>query len=78
MPLTPILFLKCYGIDGISVEIVPEIAKLKERVLGKLGYGSEIDVVCGDETVLADLKCDAVVVAALPSLKREFSGMSNV
>ncbi len=70
LPLTPILLHKCYGIDGISVEIVPEIAALSERVLGKLGYGSEIKVVCGDETVLSDLKCDAVIVAALAEPKK--------
>jgi protein-L-isoaspartate O-methyltransferase len=71
LPLTPILLHKCYGVNAISIEVVPEVAALSKRVLGTLGYGSEIEVICGDETALADLTCDAVIVAALAEPKKK-------
>jgi len=44
--------------ERISIELVPEIAELSRQVLDKLGLGSAIEVVCGDETALADLEYD--------------------
>jgi hypothetical protein len=55
-----------------------QIAALFERVLDKLGLGSAIEVVCGNETALAGLEYDSVMVAALAEPKKDFSGMSDV
>ena len=70
LPLTPMLLDVCYGVKGISVEMVPQIAALSERVLDKLGLGSAIEVVCGNETALAGLEYDGVMVAALAEPKK--------
>jgi hypothetical protein len=47
-----------------------QIAALSERVLDKLGLGSAIEVVCGNETALAGLEYDSVMVAALAEPKK--------
>ena len=47
-----------------------QIAALSERVLDKLGLGSAIEVVCGNETALAGLEYDSVMVAALSEPKK--------
>jgi protein-L-isoaspartate O-methyltransferase len=79
VPLTSMLLNTCYGIEGISVEIVPQIADLSRQVLGKLGFGSSIEVVCGDEAVLADLKFDGVIVGASAEPKnRVFTNVRRV
>jgi hypothetical protein len=39
-------------------------------VLDKLGLGSAIEVVCGDETALADLEYDGVIIGASAEPKR--------
>jgi protein-L-isoaspartate O-methyltransferase len=70
LPLTPVLLRTCHGVNGISVERVPHIAALSERVLDKLGLGSAIEVVCGDETALADLEYDGVIIGASAEPKR--------
>jgi len=70
LPLTLMLLNKFYGVRGISVEIVSEMAKLSERVLDKLEFSPEIEVVCGDETALSHLHYDGVMVAALAEPKR--------
>jgi hypothetical protein len=70
LPLTPILLQTRYDVDGISIEIVPQIAALSELVLDKLGLASAIDVTCGDETALSDLTYNGVVVAALAEPKK--------
>jgi Nicotianamine synthase protein len=78
LPLTLMLLNTRHGIDGISVEKVPKIAALSEQVLDKLGYGSAIAVVCGDESALADLAYDGVIVAALAEPKdRVFANVYN-
>lgn len=41
-----------------------QIAELSGNVLGRLGFNSAIEVVCGDESALADLKYDGVIVGA--------------
>ncbi len=70
LPVTLMLLNKFYGVRGISVEIMSEMAQLSERVLDKLGLGQEIEVVCGDETALSYLCYDGVMVAALAEPKR--------
>jgi hypothetical protein len=70
LPLTLILLNAFYGVKGISVEIVSEMAEISQRVIDKLGFSSEIEVVCGDETALSDLEYDAVMVAALAEPKK--------
>jgi hypothetical protein len=79
LPLTLMLLNRRHGIDGISVEIVPKIAALSEQVLDKLGYGSEIGIICGDESALADLQYDGVIIAALAEPKeRVFANVKRL
>lgn len=54
---------------GISIEIIPEIAALSNKILKKLGLGSHISVAVGDETQLSHLDYDVVMVAALAEPK---------
>ncbi len=70
VPLTSMLLSTCHGVKGISIELVPEIAELSRQVLDKLGLGSAIEVVCGDETALADLEYDGVIIGASAEPKR--------
>jgi len=70
LPLTLMLLNAFYGVKGISVEIMPEMAEISKRVIEKLGFSSEIEVVCGDETALSHLSYDVVMVAALAEPKR--------
>ena len=65
LPLTLILLNAFYGVKGISVEIVSEMAEISKRVIDRLGFSSEIEVVCGDDAALSHLEYDAVMVAAL-------------
>jgi hypothetical protein len=79
LPLTPMLLNTCYGVEGTSVQIAPQIAALSERVLVKLGFDSAIDVVCGDESALADLKYEGVIVgASAEPKKRVFRIVQNL
>jgi len=79
VPLTPMLLSMCHGVKGISVELVPEIAKLSRQVLAKLGLSSAIDVVCGDETALSDLKYEGVIIGAAAEPKhRVFMNVRGV
>jgi hypothetical protein len=64
-----ILLNKFFGVVGISIEMLPEIADLSRKVLDKLGLGSEITVVDGDETGLSRLDYNAVMVAAFAEPK---------
>lgn len=70
LPLTSILQSKFYGVHGISIEIIPEIAALSEKIIEKLGLSSQIDVVVGDETRLGHLDYGVVMVAALAEPKK--------
>jgi hypothetical protein len=76
LPLTLMLLNAFYGVKGISIEIVPRMAELSKRAIDKLGFGSEIEVVCGNETTLSHLQYDAVMVAALAEPKKRI--FSNI
>ena len=79
LPLTLMLLNAFYGVKGISIEIEPEMAELSKRVIDKLGFSSEIEVVCGSETALLHLQYDGVMVAALAEpKKRIFSNIRRV
>jgi len=79
LPLTLILLHKFFGIKGVSIEILPEIAALSRRVLAKLGLAEKIIVVDGDETALAHLGYDAVMIAAFAEPKeRVFRNVKNI
>ncbi|MEL7668901.1 nicotianamine synthase family protein [Methanobacterium sp.] len=69
LPLTLIMLHKFYGIHGISIEIIPEIAALSKEIIKKLRLDQYIDVVVGDETYLSHLEYDVVMVAALAEPK---------
>jgi hypothetical protein len=70
LPLTLILLNVFYGVKGISVEMVSEMAEISKRVIDTLGLNSEIEVVCGDDAALSRLEYDAVMVAALAEPKK--------
>ncbi len=79
VPLTSMLLNTHYGVEGISLELVPQIADLSRQVLDKLGFSSSIEVVCGDESALADLKYDGVIVGASAEPKnRVFTNVRSV
>ena len=69
LPLTLIMLHKFYGIHGISIEIIPEIAALSKEIIKKLCLDQHISVVVGDETQLSNLDYDVVMVAALAEPK---------
>jgi hypothetical protein len=71
LPLTSILQSRFYGVQGISIEIIPEIAALSKKIIEKLGLSSQIDVVVGDETQLSHLNYNVVMVAALAEPKKK-------
>jgi len=70
LPLTSILQSRFYGVQGSSIEIIPEIAALSEKIIEKLGLSSHIKVVVGDETQISHLDYDVVMVAALAEPKK--------
>jgi len=70
VPLTPMLLNKYFGVKGICIEKKPDIANLCALVLDKLDLGSEIEIVCGNETALSHLQYDAVMVAAVAEPKK--------
>lgn len=69
LPLTPIFLNQLYGVRSNSIEIIPNVALLSEKVLEKLDLSTQIEVVNGDETSLKGLDFDLVVVAALAEPK---------
>lgn len=69
LPLTGILLADIYGMRVHVVEIEPEIADISRGVIERLEPG-DVDVITGDETALADLDFDVVMVAALAEPKR--------
>lgn len=69
LPLTLILLNKIYHARCVSIEILPEVAKLSRQVIKKLGLESQIEVLEGDETALKDIDYTVVMVAALAEPK---------
>jgi hypothetical protein len=69
LPLTLILFNKTFGVQGIGIEMLPDVAELSRKVIDKLGLSSQIEVIVGDETCLKDIDYDIVMVAALAEPK---------
>ncbi len=69
LPLTLILLNKTFGVHGIGIEMLPEVAELSQRVIDKLGLSSQIDVLVGEETCLNNIDYDIVMVAALAEPK---------
>lgn len=71
LPLTLIMFNKLFGIKGISIEVVPEVAELSKRVLKKLGLSSEIIVIQGDEKMIENIDYDVLMIAAFAEPKHD-------
>ncbi|GAB6054749.1 nicotianamine synthase family protein [Methanobacterium movens] len=69
LPLTLILLNQLYKTRGISIEIIPEVARLSREVLKKLGRESHIEVVEGDENSLKNREYKVIMVAALAEPK---------
>ncbi|MGP8188301.1 MAG: nicotianamine synthase family protein [Methanobacterium sp.] len=70
LPLTLILLNKIFGVKGVSIELVPDIAEISRKILEKLDLTSKIKVISGDETELSLLDYDVVMVAALAEPKK--------
>ena len=65
-----------YGCKCIGIELQEEVADLSRRVLKKLGLDDDIQIITGDEKVIADLEYDILMVAALAEPKeRVFSNI---
>jgi len=79
LPLTLILLNKLYNVQGVSIEIVPEVAELSRQVIHKLGLNSNIKVFVGDETSLKKIDYTVVMVAALAEPKeRVFANLWEI
>lgn len=69
LPLTLIFLNRLYKTHGISIEIIPEIVELSRKVVEKLGFESQIEILQGDENSIKDLEYTVVMVAALAEPK---------
>ena len=69
LPITLIMFNLVFGCKCIGIEIQEEVAELSRKVLKKLGLDDDIKIVVGDETSIADLDYDILMVAALAEPK---------
>lgn len=78
LPLTPIFLNILYGVRSSSIEIIPDVALLSEKVIRRLDLTAQIKVVTGNETSLEDLDFDMVMIAALAEPKeRVFKNIRN-
>lgn len=79
LPLTLILINKIYKSQCVSIEVHPEVAELSRKVLKKLGLGSKIQVVEGNETSIKDIDYTVIMVAALAEPKeRVFTNLWEI
>ncbi|EKQ53444.1 MAG: Nicotianamine synthase protein [Methanobacterium sp. Maddingley MBC34] len=79
LPLTLILLNKIFNAQCVSVEILPEVAELSQKVIEKLGLESQIEIIRGDETSLRSIDYTVVMVAALAEPKeRVFANVWEV
>ncbi|MGC9517909.1 MAG: nicotianamine synthase family protein [Methanomicrobiales archaeon] len=79
LPLTLILINKLYQTSGISIEILPEVSELSQKVIKKLGLDSQIDIFEGDENILREIDYNVVMVAALAEPKeRLFANLWDI
>ncbi len=76
LPITLIMFNMVYGCKCIGIELQEDVADLSRKVLKKLGLDNDIQIITGDEKVIADLEYDILMVAALAEPKeRVFSNI---
>ena len=76
LPITLIMFNMVYGCKCIGIELQEDVADLSRKVLKKLGLDNDIQIITGDEKVIADLDYDILMVAALAEPKeRVFSNI---
>ncbi|OEU43066.1 methyltransferase [Methanosarcina sp. Ant1] len=79
LPVTLLLFSKLYGIRCIGIDKDPEAVTLAKRCVKHFGLEKEIIIVEGDETVLAELEWDSVLIAGLAEPKaRIFQNLHNI
>ena len=69
LPITLIMFNMIYGCKCIGIELQADVADLSRKVLKKLGLDNDIQIITGDEKVIADLEYDILMVAALAEPK---------
>ena len=69
LPLTLIMFNKVYGCKCIGIELQEDVAELSREVLKKLGLDKDIQIITGDEKVIANLEYDILMVAAFAEPK---------
>lgn len=74
VPMSLILLSHLYGLKSVGLDISWQAAGLARRVIGHLGLRHDIEIVCGDETGLKDLKWDMALVAALAEPKEQIFG----
>ena len=65
VPSTLILLNHLAGIKGVGLDLSDEAVDLSRQVIVRLGLESEIEIVKGDETMLAEMPWDAILVAAM-------------
>lgn len=79
VPMSLILMNRLYGIRSLGFEISLESVRSARSVIQALGLESHIEIIHGDDLMLKDVDCDAVLVAALAEPKeRIFRNLRNI
>jgi hypothetical protein len=71
LPVTLLLFSKLYCIRCIGIDKDPEAVELAEKCVKHFGLEKEINIIMGNETVLAGIEWDSVLIAGLTEPKSQ-------
>lgn len=71
VPITLILLHKFFKVRCIGVDIDPEAVAVSQKVIAQLQLDASITILQGDEQRLADMPCNAIMVAALAEPKKQ-------
>ena len=69
LPITLLMFNEVFGCKCIGIEINEEVANLSKKVLKRLDLDNDIKIIVGDETAIADLEYDILMIAAFAEPK---------
>ena len=79
VPLTLILMSRLFGIQTLGIDNNPETVALSREVIRRMGMEGRIDIAQGDDTTIADLDWDLILIAALAEPKqRIFSNLRKI
>ena len=69
LPLTLIMFNRLFKSKCVGIEINEEVATLSREVLKKLNLDKDIEILVGNEKIIANIDYDIIMVAALAEPK---------